>query len=118
MLRITLGIMSIKSFQRAAGALLLMSGAVNAGPPLSIDDPGILDPGKFEVILAATIETRPFGDSYEFPVLNISLGVSENIQVAVVALATGWKPWWKSTAEQIAALMMTDTPTASARMSC
>lgn len=65
--------------------LVLSTSTSLAGPPLSIDDPGILDPGKFEVILAAAVETRPSGDSFLLPILDVSLGVSENIQVAAVA---------------------------------
>ena len=34
-----------------------------AGPPLVIDDPGILDPGAWEVIFGFSIEDRPVGKS-------------------------------------------------------
>lgn len=86
-----------KFLQRSSTLLLLISGAVWAGPPLSIDDPGILDPGKFEIIFAGTMETRPSGDSYEFPVLDVSYGVSDNIQVAAVASRAIVNPEGEST---------------------
>lgn len=69
----------------AALALLAVSPPALAGPPLTIDDPGILDPGKFEVIVAATIESRDSGTGYLLPILDVSYGWSEDIQLAVVA---------------------------------
>ncbi len=77
-----------RPYQHAAMAALLLSnfGLAYAGPPLTIDDPGILDPGKFEVILAGAIEARRSGDSYHLPILDVSYGVSQNIQIAGVAI--------------------------------
>lgn len=53
-----------------------------AGPPLAIDDPGILDPGSWELIGAATAAGADSGDVYEFPVLDVSFGLSENTQLS------------------------------------
>ncbi|MDH4022177.1 MAG: hypothetical protein OEV14_03550 [Gammaproteobacteria bacterium] len=74
------------------GCLLIGCMAAVAGPPLSIDDPGILDPGKLELILATSVETRPSGDTYLLPILDVSLGVSENVQVSAVATRAVWDP--------------------------
>lgn len=74
---------------RRIGAVLAITCAsplaALAGPPLSIDDPEILDTGSFEVIVAAAIDSRDSGDSYLFPILDVSYGLSENIQLAAVA---------------------------------
>lgn len=56
-----------------------------AGPPLTTDDTGILDPGQFEVIWAASLENTPGGDTWEMPVLDVSLGVARNLQISAVA---------------------------------
>ena len=55
-----------------------------AGPPLTIDDPGILEPGGLEIILAADGAKTAAIKSYDFPVLDASLGLTENIQMSVV----------------------------------
>jgi hypothetical protein len=65
--------------------LLTVSRATFAGPPLSIDDPDILETGTFEVIVAAAFDSRDSGASYLLPVLDVSYGVAEDIQVAAVA---------------------------------
>lgn len=74
---------------RRIGAVLAITCAsplaALTGPPLSIDDPEILDTGSFEVIVAAAIDSRDSGDSYLFPILDVSYGLSENIQLAAVA---------------------------------
>ena len=75
-------------FQRAIRSVTLVfavPGAALAGPPLSIDDPGILDPGKYEFILASSMEKRASGNAYFFPVIDVSYGISTNVQVAAVA---------------------------------
>lgn len=57
--------------------------AANAGPPLFIDDPGILDPFQWEVIAAATTAKSKAGDkASEVPVLDVSLGLTENTQIS------------------------------------
>jgi len=56
-----------------------------AGPPLSIDDPEILEPGSLEIILASTVDKRRSGEEFLFPILDLSYGVSQNVQVALVA---------------------------------
>jgi len=38
--------------------------AAQAGPPLSIDDPGILAPGQWEIIAAATAASTDSEDAY------------------------------------------------------
>jgi hypothetical protein len=58
--------------------------SVLAGPPLEIDDPGILDPGQWEIITAATMTSTNAGDVYEAPVLDVSYGVAEQVQVSAV----------------------------------
>jgi outer membrane receptor protein involved in Fe transport len=66
-------------------ALVVCSAGAIAGPPLSIDDPEILDTGTFEVIVAAEIESRDSGDSYLLPILDVSYGLATDLQLAVVA---------------------------------
>ena len=53
-----------------------------AGPPLVIDDPGILEPGAWEVIFGYSIEDRPVGKVTQAPSLDVSLGVSPNSQIS------------------------------------
>jgi hypothetical protein len=65
--------------------LIVAASAAYAGPPLSIDDPEILDPGQVELIVATAFESRDSGDAWLLPILDVSYGVSENIQVAAVA---------------------------------
>lgn len=64
-----------------AGFLL---NSVLAGPPLEIDDPGILEPGQWEIITAATLTSTNAGDGYEAPVLDVSYGVAKQVQVSAV----------------------------------
>lgn len=61
---------------------LLVTGTCHAGPPLVIDDPGILDPGTWEVILGISIDDRPACKITQFPSLDISLGVSRDSQIS------------------------------------
>ena len=53
-----------------------------AGPPLVVDDPGILDPGAWEIILGFSIEDRPAGKLKQAPSLDVSLGVTPNSQLS------------------------------------
>ena len=53
-----------------------------AGPPLVVDDPGILDPGAWEIILGYSIEDRPVGKLTRVPSLDVSLGISPNSQLS------------------------------------
>lgn len=61
---------------------LYLSTSSFAGPPLVVDDPGILDPGTWEVILGYSIEDRPVAKLTHAPSLDVSLGVSPNSQVS------------------------------------
>lgn len=56
----------------------------HAGPPLTIDDPGILDPGALELILASAGEDRKSGRVIQRPILDVSLGLTENTQIAML----------------------------------
>lgn len=71
----------------ACGALmsLVLQSPAHAGPPLTIDDPGILDPGAFEIILASSFETRDSGDQWFLPILDVSYGLGPDLQLGVVA---------------------------------
>ncbi|MFQ5635862.1 MAG: hypothetical protein ACE5G3_11110 [Gammaproteobacteria bacterium] len=63
--------------------LFAASGMAVAGPPLFIDDPGILDRGQWEIITAATASKIDGGDrAVELPVLDVSVGLGENIQAS------------------------------------
>jgi len=79
--------MSNKSFHclpgiAAATGLIFAAPAV-AGPPLNIDDPGILDPGQWEIIVASsTAKEEGGGTATELPVLDVSVGLSENTQIS------------------------------------
>lgn len=59
-----------------------MVNASMAGPPLVIDDPGILDPGTWEIIAAISGDDRPSGRVIHAPSMDISLGVSRNSQIS------------------------------------
>lgn len=54
------------------------------GPPLSIDDPEILTPGELEIIVAGTLEDTDSGKRYLLPVLDLSYGLSENVQASAI----------------------------------
>ncbi len=49
-----------------------------AGPPLAGEDPGILDPGQWEFIAAASGASFARSDLYELPALDVSLGLIED----------------------------------------
>lgn len=53
-----------------------------AGPPLAIDDPGVLDPGQWEVIGAVTFAKSDAGHAAEVPIADISYGLTPNTQVS------------------------------------
>ncbi len=63
-------------------AQLFMANNCFAGPPLVIDDPGILAPGAWEVILGISVEDRPACKITHAPSLDVSLGVSPNTQLS------------------------------------
>jgi outer membrane receptor protein involved in Fe transport len=69
------------------GALMtvLLQLPAQAGPPLSIDDPGILDPGAFEIIVASAFESRDSGEQWLLPILDVSYGLGPDLQLGVVA---------------------------------
>ena len=49
------------------------------------DDPGILDPGQWEIIVAATWTENKDGHSFkELPLLDVSVGLTENVQLSAV----------------------------------
>jgi len=53
-----------------------------AGPPLVIDDPGILDPGDWQFILATAAEIREDVRVHQHPILDVEYGVSDNVQLS------------------------------------
>ena len=59
------------------------AGAVHAGPPLTIDDPGILDSGQWEIIGAVTGSGTDDINVYQ-AVLDVSVGLTENTQLSAV----------------------------------
>lgn len=61
---------------------LLVTTYSHAGPPLVIDDPGILDPGTWEVIIGIYSEDRPACKITQAPSLDVSLGLSQNSQIS------------------------------------
>jgi hypothetical protein len=54
-----------------------------AGPPLAIDDPGVLDPGQWEIIVAGAMASTNEGEVYEAPILDVSYGLTPNTQASV-----------------------------------
>lgn len=63
-----------------------------AGPPLAIDDPGILDPGRWEVIVALTGHDRSTGKVMQAPSIDISRGISRNTQISFSLPRVSIKP--------------------------
>lgn len=58
---------------------------VLAGPPLSIDDPGILEPMQLEFITATTLASTGAGKYAQIPLLDLSLGlIQDSVQLSVV----------------------------------
>ena len=65
-------------------ATLLGAASAQAGPPLSIEDPGILEPGQWEIITATTATSYDSTDIYQLPALDISVGViAEKVQLSI-----------------------------------
>lgn len=73
---------SICGFMLVAGFQLCLVPHSMAGPPLVTDDPGILDPGVWEIIIAIAGEDHPAGNDIHAPILDISLGVSDSTQLS------------------------------------
>lgn len=67
-------------------AILLGCSPTWAGPPLSIDDPDILDPWQFEIITALTMTSTDGGDFHELPIIDVSLGIVEDYLQASAGL--------------------------------
>ncbi len=63
-------------------AVCLGSERSRAGPPLAIDDPGILDVGRWELILAADGVQVGDREAHNLPLLDVSYGLAENVQVS------------------------------------
>ncbi len=63
-------------------ALVAGAGAALAGPPLTTEDPGILDPGQLELIVAATVSATDSGKTQELPVFDLSLGIHQALQLS------------------------------------
>ena len=63
--------------------LCAYAGVIHGGPPLTIDDPGILDPGQWEIIVAGTASGTDNIDVYQ-AVLDVSYGLTRNTQVSAV----------------------------------
>ncbi len=61
-----------------AAAVAFMLSNATAGPPLTVEDPGILDPGQWEIITATTATSTDGGDVYQAPLLDLSFGVIED----------------------------------------
>jgi hypothetical protein len=68
-----------------------------AGPPLVIDDPGILDPGGWEVIAAIAADDRSDGKIMHVPLLDISLGLTTNTQISFFLPYSVIKPKYADT---------------------
>ena len=50
---------------------------------METEDPGILDPGTWEFIVASTATAIKDGpDVYEFPILDVSYGLTESVQIS------------------------------------
>ena len=63
-----------------------------AGPPLVTDDPGILDPGMWEMIVAVAGEDGSEESVFHMPMLDVSLGLSRNTQLSFLLPYTVVKP--------------------------
>jgi hypothetical protein len=64
---------------------VVLQSPAQAGPPLTIDDPGILDPGAFEIIVASAFESRDSGEQWFLPILDVSYGLGPELQLGMVA---------------------------------
>lgn len=70
-----------RSFLMIGLQFFLVSGSF-AGPPIAIDDPGILDPGAWELILAYSVEDRPSVKITHAPSLDVSVGIGRHSQLS------------------------------------
>jgi hypothetical protein len=68
---------------RLAWPLLLVTSAAWAGPPLSLDDPGILPVGGWEANIALQAVSTDAGKWYQQPLLDASIGLGANTQAGV-----------------------------------
>ncbi|MEP5766474.1 MAG: transporter [Halieaceae bacterium] len=74
-----------KPYHRYTLALCILSASLPAlaGPPLATEDPGILGAGEWEVIAATSASSSGNVDTYQVPMLDISLGIIEDkLQIA------------------------------------
>ena len=55
-----------------------------AGPPLVTDDPGILNPGQWEINAAVDVVDTDAIETYDVPLLDVSYGLTVNTQMSVV----------------------------------
>ncbi len=67
-----------------ATVLLMLSATAWPGPPMVGEDPGILEPGQWEIIAAMKGESRPSIESAEVPVLDVTYGLTPNTQISVL----------------------------------
>ena len=67
-----------------ATVLLMLSATAWPGPPMIGEDPGILEPGQWEIIVAMNGESRPSTESAELPVLDVTYGLTPNTQISVL----------------------------------
>lgn len=80
----TPGVVLRRTLLRLLIAGAAFSSRAHAGPPLVILDPGVLEPGQWEVITA--VSSAAIGDDkfYTAPLVDVSVGlISERLQVAV-----------------------------------
>ncbi len=56
--------------------LLVLPPAAWPGPPMVGEDPGILEPGQWEIIAAMNGESRPSIESAQLPVLDVAYGLT------------------------------------------
>lgn len=76
---------SVRFWPALCTALMIGCPSVEAGPPLTIGDTGILDVGQWEIIAATTVVSSNGDDFYQLPVLDVSLGViKDRLQVSLV----------------------------------
>ena len=68
--------------------LLVLSATAWPGPPMIGEDPGILEPGQWEIIAAMSGESRPSTESGQLPLLDVAYGLTPNTQISVVV------PYW------------------------
>jgi hypothetical protein len=72
-----------KGFLLLAGLQFCIVSNCLAGPPLMTDDPGILEPGTWEVIAAVAGEDRRAAETYHAPLLDVSVGIGGDSQISL-----------------------------------